>query len=257
MKTIDLGNYVTTGRVPNTWGGYAYGTNIVLKSHATGQKVAQDFDVKNLEGETIALGVPFELKYIDPNFLSGMFRTLIRRQGIDATMALVKVPEHVQKWLDEFWSGERRKEIKRKVEKEKKESLGQWAPPMRFLVPDIGTRIRLKEDWTFLLHREGRNVGMIMDIRVRYPWEKNEKGNDVYSVALKAGTILKVDRIYIRKGVKDYSSITFNVEKGHNSVICHANGEHVFSKKGARFWAKLSDVNNMVVEVDAATLSEN
>lgn len=43
-------------------------------------------------------------------------------------------------------------------------------------------------------------------------------------------TILKVDRIYIRKGAEDFSSLTFYV---------------TINKKAYRFWAKLEDVNNI------------
>jgi hypothetical protein len=51
-----------------------------------------------------------------------------------------------------------------------------------------------------------------------------------------------VDRIYIRKGAADYSSITFRI-----------HGDP-FDKK--RFWAKLADVNNIVGEIKILTPEE-
>lgn len=54
-------------------------------------------------------------------------------------------------------------------------------------------------------------------------------------VTLPAGTVLKVDRIYIRKGMKDFSSLTFTAKLAN-------------MKKAARFWVKLRDVNRMVIE---------
>jgi len=51
-------------------------------------------------------------------------------------------------------------------------------------------------------------------------------------VELPAGTTLHVDRIYIRKGLNEYSSITFRVDKFPE-------------KKNHRFWAKLSDTRNI------------
>lgn len=55
------------------------------------------------------------------------------------------------------------------------------------------------------------------------------------NVTLEKGTVLIVDRIYIRKGASGWSSISFFV----NEVV-HNN------KKGKlRFWAKLDDVNNI------------
>jgi len=52
-------------------------------------------------------------------------------------------------------------------------------------------------------------------------------------VTLGVGIILKVDRIYIRKGkgMSDFSSLTFYIKNG--------------PYKGARFWAKLNDVNQI------------
>jgi len=57
------------------------------------------------------------------------------------------------------------------------------------------------------------------------------KGPETYT--LKKGTVLEVDRIYIRKGAADYSSITFRIKGG---------------KKSPRFFAKLEDVNKMECE---------
>ena len=52
-------------------------------------------------------------------------------------------------------------------------------------------------------------------------------------ISLPKDTTLRVDRIYIRKGAKDYSSITF---------FARIPGV----KKTMRFWAKLEDCNNIV-----------
>lgn len=56
-----------------------------------------------------------------------------------------------------------------------------------------------------------------------------------FNVSLPAGTELKVDRIYIRKGNSDYSSLTFY------ALIPGM-------KKKIRFFAKLKDVNNIEYE---------
>jgi hypothetical protein len=61
-------------------------------------------------------------------------------------------------------------------------------------------------------------------------------------VTLLKDTVLKVDRIYIRKGVSEYSSITFYVWSKSGPVAANA------SKKKARFWAKLADCNNIQFE---------
>lgn len=56
----------------------------------------------------------------------------------------------------------------------------------------------------------------------------------VYKLLLVKGTKLKVDRIYIRKGASDYSSVSFFLHDG--------------SKKRKRFFLKLSDVTKIKFE---------
>lgn len=62
-----------------------------------------------------------------------------------------------------------------------------------------------------------------------------------YACTIPAGTQLRVDRIYIRKGKKEYDSFTF-----------WALG---LSKKRVRFFARLSEVNQMVVADDPSEVS--
>lgn len=54
-----------------------------------------------------------------------------------------------------------------------------------------------------------------------------------YIHTLPKGTILEVDRIYIRQGNKECSSLTFKIRR----------------KKVLRFWAKLQDVNNIECKI--------
>lgn len=106
---------------------------------------------------------------------------------------------------------------------------------MKLYVPEIGDQICLTNDWTFDLYEEYRNESLFkkMDptVKCRYGYTENKK-----PVTIPKGTLLKIDRIYIRKGISEYSSLTFYVGSGE--------------WKGARFWAKLSDVNN--IEFDEA-----
>jgi hypothetical protein len=112
---------------------------------------------------------------------------------------------------------------------------------MRLHIPEIGTQYRLTADWTFNLYFEYRNrgfgeaLGITPPIRTprypgdtgpRYAWTQESKFT---SVTLPAGTVLQVDRIYIRKGNEEFSSLTFRV----------------VGKRNQRFWAKLSDVNQI------------
>lgn len=57
-------------------------------------------------------------------------------------------------------------------------------------------------------------------------WQKER----AFNTFLPKGTVLTVDRIYIRKGAKDFSSVTFKT---------------VLNNKTYRFWLHLSDVNRI------------
>lgn len=144
----------------------------------------------------------------------------------------------------------------------------------KFYIPDIGEEIKLDKDWTFALYDESRNSGLVKLVwpeheeMAKAEFEKNkieyekkhnhsygdfEYGNYYYNfsgqrcknVTLNAGTILKVDRIYIRKGKSDYSSITFVLTKTTQFK----------TKNKPRFWVKLDDVNK--IEFSSAFLNAN
>ena len=70
------------------------------------------------------------------------------------------------------------------------------------------------------------------------------------NVTIPAGTVLKVDRIYIRKGNSEYSSITFYAkdlgEITRRPSYWNRSGKPT-KKKSLRFWAKLSDCNNIEI----------
>jgi hypothetical protein len=64
-----------------------------------------------------------------------------------------------------------------------------------------------------------------------------KKENDFYTITFDAGTQLKVDRIFIRKGAAEFDSVTFNV------VTINGN-----KAKKLRFWVKLDDANELEFE---------
>lgn len=143
---------------------------------------------------------------------------------------------------------------------------------MRILIPDIEQRLMLEVDWNFTLYAEKRNVklakmfgytqfchywvnaegvaeiktindvckGIVFDytkydVMTKSFIENNpDKITPELRVKLEAGTELKVDRVYIRKGAKDFSSLSFFIKNG--------------PYKSSRFWAKLNDVNAMIVK---------
>lgn len=118
---------------------------------------------------------------------------------------------------------------------------------MQLYVPEIGDRLRLTKDWTFTLHYEHRNSSLIENFGDTFEWRRksgNGVGTNDNIVTIPLGTILKVDRIYIRKGLEEWSSISFYAEG-------IGTGSGAFGRpKSARFWAKLSDCNKIEFEIE-------
>ena len=202
--------------------------------------------------------------FIEEAYLKGFFGPVARKIGIDLFMKNVSVNDLAmlgpytmytscaEGFVQTYLESEKIRLIKTKLEKERKENTATWTKPTQLLIPDIGTVIRLTKDWTFRLYFESRNVKVCQCIGVGTPsWSASNK---VFDLTIKAGTEMTVDRVYIRKGADDYSSLTFTIKKDQKIKTVY-NGQE-FETSG-RFWAKLSDVNKMEVEIDTASLSEN
>jgi len=103
-------------------------------------------------------------------------------------------------------------------------------------IPALGTEFTTASDWTFLLYHESRNWGMFehFGLKCVNDWRKEMAAT---KVTLPKGTVLKLHRIYIRNGSKDFDSVTFNASR--------ISGKKV---KGCRFWVKLDDANRMEFE---------
>jgi len=127
---------------------------------------------------------------------------------------------------------------------------------MKMYIPEISDEIRLLSDWTFGLVNETRNATLMEKIgdnrSTQYAYR------DPYTTVpctIPAGAVLKIDRIYVRKGKGDFSSITF-LWKGESidpRVVQRDPqywGETIVKipRKPVRFWAKLDDVNNIEFE---------
>jgi hypothetical protein len=124
---------------------------------------------------------------------------------------------------------------------------------MNLYVPACGDRITLATPWTFTLYLERRNVGFakakgLVDKNMS-PWGGGfGKEMRSFEVTFPAGTLLEVDRVYIRtfnksfvKDENDFDSITWKVMNPKN--------KKPFPKQ--RFWSKLVDVNQ--IEFDPET----
>lgn len=118
---------------------------------------------------------------------------------------------------------------------------------MKLFIPELGTKIKLTEHWTFKLYAEERNFSLfkqkeLEDIKKAsqkawqsdFWWKAQLKVHEDWAKihSLEEGTVLVVDRIYIRKGAKNFSSLSFKIPG---------------QKK--RFWVKLNDVNNIECDI--------
>lgn len=137
----------------------------------------------------------------------------------------------------------------------------------QLFIPTIGSEITLAADWTFALFNEYRNdqmalyMGLDKQVSQR-TWHTS--GNKLKDITLPAGTVMKVDRIYIRKGAEDFDSVTFIVQQIPNVAIGvadevydykkarqtgrYSDAKKTITRKKIRFWAKLPDVNTMFIK---------
>ena len=72
-------------------------------------------------------------------------------------------------------------------------------------------------------------------------------GIEELEIEIPVGVELKIDRIYIRKGAKEYSSISFFANRLGEGYIKtgYSGNEKKIKRKSLRFWAKLSDCNKI------------
>jgi hypothetical protein len=132
---------------------------------------------------------------------------------------------------------------------------------MKFFLPTIGTKFRLTSHWQFLLYPEGRNDSLFSAMG---PLEKVLTPKQVYQkvwggtekvtaseFVLPIGTLLSVDRVYIRQGSPEFDSITMKIfETTHPFVLQFAKKKDgTISPNKARFWVKLCDFNKIEADI--------
>ena len=61
-------------------------------------------------------------------------------------------------------------------------------------------------------------------------------------VTLEAGSVLRIERIYIRQGAGDFDSVTFRLIDGPNKSLLPKKAGGTAGVK-CRFWVKLADLN--------------
>lgn len=98
-----------------------------------------------------------------------------------------------------------------------------------------------KPHYTGKFNRKKYNEAQRLNTELYHYLLSKTGGNIFVEVELPIGTILSIDRIYIKKGLSDFNSITFYAKNLENS----GKGK---KPKALRFWAKLEDCNNIEFE---------
>lgn len=117
----------------------------------------------------------------------------------------------------------------------------------RMYIPELGDVIIVSKTWAFDLYHENRNETLfaLYGLEVKYP-HYHEPKQPPTRVTIDAGEKLKIDRIYIRKGASDFSSISFFLVGKKASLP--ATRWSAIKTRSVRFWAKLADVNRIEFE---------
>lgn len=125
---------------------------------------------------------------------------------------------------------------------------------MNLFIPDIGTLLKLEQDWTFTLYAESRNESIMMifmkenvPMNTQLNWNLQSMRQNLYKnqvIELPKGLVIKVDRIYIRKGLSQYSSITFTVPKPKTKKD-KEEMPHNVRFASCKFWVKLHECNGI------------
>lgn len=113
--------------------------------------------------------------------------------------------------------------------------------PLTLSIPELGSKLKLAKPWTFTLYSEHRNETVIKMLGHEFNYRTHCDSNAVVCIVkLPKGTVLTLDRIYIRKGASEYSSLSF--------MITQCSLERL-SKGRRRFWAKLDECNQIKYEL--------
>lgn len=229
-----------------------------------GRKIAKDVDLlKRLPDLTrIRVVAPREILLDRPHdsIWKGLFGPAARKIGTQNLKSLIDSDSwDVAYQIGIYLVGEQSRidaKAKKKAKEEALKNEEAWTDPIRFFLPEIGTILRLSYDWKFTIYQEHRNEKFIdllnlFDGKCWVHWE-DRSGPDTALIQIRAGSELKVDRIYIRKGAEDYSSVTFWL--GKEAVVIGPDGKQYAPTKRMRFWAKLSDVNRIQALVNKASV---
>ena len=120
-------------------------------------------------------------------------------------------------------------------------------------VPPLGTHLVLAQPWAFKLYNERRNatlMALLGDTR-----ETSYRPTAI-DAELPQGAELIIDRYYIKQGMDDFDSVSFRIVGAKASAKSYSFSTKATTRQ-VRFWAKLEDVNKMVVDALPTPVKED
>lgn len=260
---IDLTPYTKEG----DYMGYPYRTQAqrtLPRSGNEGRKaaLAEGFAEKLKENDVVVIVLNRNTRIHQKHeFMESFLKVGLKAVGVEEMKKKLTVRDE----QDDFFLGyvirefigreedRQKRAAERKRKEDAKSSAANWTDPVQFFLPEIGTAIRLASPWHLKLYNEYRNdklielVGAFSNVGSWYRGN-NPKGK---KIIIKADAELTVDRIYIRKGAEEFSSLSFWLSPGAEVIY---DGTTYTTKKKIRFWAKLVDVNKISALISKASM---
>jgi hypothetical protein len=103
---------------------------------------------------------------------------------------------------------------------------------MKLVIPRLkADQICLTKAWSFKLYHERRNDGLLIhfDVHIKHSWRSTT--TNFTPARLPKGTLMTVERYYIRQNNEQFDSVTFMIHELDGSPL----------KKKIRFWVKLDE----------------
>lgn len=136
------------------------------------------------------------------------------------------------------------KELSANIKKELaaiKSQNSEWEDIGKLFIPELGTELKLNSDAQVDVMYERRNNAFLQQLGAGH---SNWRDKVCHTITIKKEGVMKIDRIYIRKGAEDYSSVTFI----YVGDVEYRDKLHTVKTKG-RFWINLHNVNKLNVSV--------
>ena len=260
---IDLNPYTKEG----TYTGFPYVSRperYLPRSGTEGRKAAIEtkFVEALQENELVILVLDRNTRIHQKHeFMESFFKVGLKAVGVKVLKDKVAVRDQQDDFylhyiIKEFIEREelrQKRAAERKRKEDAKSDASNWTDPVQFFLPEIGTAIRLVSPWHLKLYNEYRNDKLIELTGAFTSGTNWYRGNNPQGkkIIIKEDAELTVDRIYIRKGAEEFSSLSFWLGAGAKVIY---DGKTFTTKKKIRFWAKLVDVNKISALISKASM---